>query len=48
MRVRVARYWMPAAAGLAALMLGAATLPPIIADSGGLWEVSHSATGANA
>lgn len=34
--------------GLAALMVGAATLPPVIADSGGLWEVSRSATGANA
>jgi hypothetical protein len=38
---------MPVGAGMAALMLGAATLPPVIADSGGLWEVSHSATGAN-
>ena len=34
--------------GLAAVMLGAATLPPVIRDSGGLWEVSRSATGANA
>jgi hypothetical protein len=28
--------------------LAAATLPPTIAGSGGLWEVSRSATGANA
>ena len=33
---------------VAALALGAATLPPVIAGSGGLWEVSRSATGANA
>lgn len=33
---------------LAAAALGAATLPPVIAGSGGLWEVSKSATGANA
>jgi hypothetical protein len=32
--------------GLAALALGAASLPPVIAHSGGLWEVSRSATGA--
>lgn len=37
---------MPAGMGLAALALGAATLPPVIAGSGGLWEVSRSATGA--
>ena len=37
---------MPAGMGLMALALGAATLPPVIADSGGLWEVSRSATGA--
>lgn len=48
MRVRVARYFLPAGAGLAALALGAATLPPIIAKSGGQWEVSHSASGTNA
>ena len=45
---RVARFLMPVAAGVAALVLGAATLPPAIADSGGLWEVSRSATGAGA
>ena len=39
---------MPASAGLALVTLGAATLPPVIADSGGLWEVSRSATGARA
>lgn len=48
MRVRVNRFLMPAGMGLTALLLGAATLPPAIADSGGLWEVSKSATGANA
>lgn len=32
----------------AAFALMAAALPAIIADSGGLWEVSRSATGANA
>ena len=31
----------------AGVALTAATLPPIIAASGGLWEVSRSATGAN-
>ena len=39
---------MPAGLGLAVLVLGAATLPPVIAGSGGLWEVSRSATGADA
>ena len=39
---------MPAGMGLAALGLGAAALPPVIAESGGLWEVSRSATGAAA
>jgi hypothetical protein len=48
MRMRVTRILRPVGLGLAALMLGAATLPPIIAGSGGLWEVSRSATGANA
>jgi len=48
MRYRVARSLMPAGAALAAMVLGAATLPPVIADSGGLWEVSRSANGANA
>ena len=48
MRMPVTRILRPVGLGLAALMLGAATLPPIIAGSGGLWEVSRSATGANA
>jgi hypothetical protein len=39
---------MPAGAALTAVMVGAAALPPVIADSGGLWEVSRSATGAGA
>lgn len=48
MRVRVSRFLMPFGAGMGALVLGAATLPPVIADSAGLWEVSRSATGTNA
>ena len=48
MRVSVSKYLMPVGMGLAALALGAATLPPVIAGSGGLWDVSRSATGANA
>lgn len=47
MRVCVNRFLMPAGMGLAALALAAATLPPTIAGSGGLWEVSRSATGTN-
>jgi hypothetical protein len=39
---------MPAGMGLAALAVSAATLPPVIGSSAGLWEVSKSATGANA
>ena len=39
---------MPAGWVLSALVLGAATLPPTIAGSGGLWEVSRSARGGNA
>jgi hypothetical protein len=39
---------MPLAVLTAAMALGAATLPLVIAESGGLWEVSHSATGASA
>jgi len=39
---------MPAGMGLAALAVGAATLPTLISGSGGLWEVSRSADGANA
>ena len=48
MRAAVSRYIIPAGWGLAVLVLGAATLPPVIAGSGGLWEVSRSATGAGA
>src|SRR5829696_7883528 len=48
MGARVIRSLWPAGAGMAALALGAASLPPVIAESGGLWEVSHSATGAGA
>ena len=48
MRVRVNRFLMPAGMGLAALALGAAALPPVIAGSSGLWECSRSASGANA
>ena len=47
MRVSVVRFLTPAGMGLAAVALGAATLPPVIAYSGGLWEVSRSADGAN-
>ena len=39
---------MPAGMGLAAVSLTAATLPPVVAGSGGLWEVSKSAAGARA
>jgi hypothetical protein len=46
MRGSVSKYLTPAGIGLAGLMVGAAALPPVIADSGGLWEVSRSATGA--
>jgi hypothetical protein len=48
MNARFTRFLTPVAFGLAAVMVGAATLPPVIADSGGLWEVSRSATGAGA
>lgn len=48
MTASVSRFLMPAGGGLAALTLGAATLPPTIAESGGLWDVSRSATGAGA
>ena len=34
--------------GVVAVGLVAATLPPILSGSGGLWEVSRSATGAGA
>lgn len=47
MRVGVYRFLMPAGMALGALALGAATLPPVIAGSGGLWELSRSATGTN-
>jgi hypothetical protein len=39
---------MAAGGGILALVLGAAAMPPTIAESGGLWEVSRSATGAAA
>jgi hypothetical protein len=42
----VTRFLMPVAALTAALALGAATLPPVLTDPNGLWEVSRSATGA--
>jgi len=48
MLVRFSRFLMPAGMGLAALLVGAATLPPVIAQSGGLWEVSRSASGSRA
>lgn len=48
MRVPVATILMPTGIGLAAVSLTAATLPPGVAGSGGLWEVSKSATGVNA
>src|SRR5690606_34370450 len=46
MRVTVLKLLMSAGMGLAALALSAPTLPPAVAGSGGLWEVSRSATGA--
>ena len=39
---------MVAGVGLAAAALTAATLPPVLAGSGGLWEVSRSAAGSRA
>jgi hypothetical protein len=39
---------MLAGLGPALLTLGAATLPPVLSASGGLWEISKSATGTNA
>ena len=48
MQMPVSRY-LTAAAGLtAALLLGAASLPPVLTAPNGLWEVSRSATGAGA
>lgn len=44
----VSRFLMAPGSVVGALMLGAAALPPTIAESGGLWEVSRSATGAGA
>ena len=44
----VTRFLMPAAALAAALLLGAASLPPVLTNPNGLWEVSRSATGAGA
>ena len=48
MRVSKRNLAMIGAAGAAVLLLGAATLPPVLANAGGLWEVSKSATGAGA
>jgi len=48
MRTRINRFLMPAGLALTAVALAAATLPPAIGGSGGLWEVSRSATGTNA
>lgn len=48
MNLRVTRVLMVSGLGLAAIALTATTLPRAIAGSGGLWEVSRSATGANA
>ena len=39
---------IPLGLGIAGFALTAATLPPVIAASGGLWEVGRSATGAGA
>lgn len=36
------------ALAIAGLGIAAASLPPVISASGGLWEISKSATGANA
>src|SRR4029453_6093329 len=48
MPVGVPKLLMPAAGLAAAVARGAASLPPVIAESGGLWEVSHNATGTGA
>ena len=48
MRGHVAILLKLAGVGLAAITLAAPTLPPAIGASGGLWEVSRSARGANA
>lgn len=48
MPVRVSTTLTLAGLGLAALALGAATLPPPIGGARGLWEVSRSAAGTNA
>jgi len=45
MRICMRNFGLPAAAGAAALLLGAAGLPPVLAKAGGLWEVSKSASG---
>lgn len=47
MQVPVSPFLMPAAV-LTVLVLGAATLPPVLTDPNGLWEVSRSATGVGA
>jgi hypothetical protein len=48
MQVPVSRFLMPTAGLMAALALAAASLPPVLTDPNGLWEVSRSATGAKA
>jgi Protein of unknown function (DUF3617) len=48
MAVRMKRNLTTPGLAIAGLALTAASLPPIIAGSGGMWEVSRSATGANA
>jgi len=46
MRLNTRTLWLTAAAGAAALLLGAANLPPVLSNAGGLWEVSKTASGA--
>ncbi len=46
MQVPVSRFLTPVAVLTAGLALGAASLPPVLMDPNGLWEVSRSATGA--
>jgi hypothetical protein len=48
MRASIRRFLVPIGAGMGALILAAAALPPTIANSAGLWEISRSASGANA
>lgn len=48
MRFPVRTWLVISTASAAALALGAATLPPVLSSSGGLWEVGRSATGVGA